>query len=129
MSSDLKINSIYQVSINVKDLDAAVGFYRDKVGIPFIAQFPPGLAIFDCDGVHLMFSAVPGESSTGNSIIYFNVPDIQESYETLKARGVAFTSEPHVIHSTDNYELWMAFFEDPDGNTMAIADERGELGA
>ena len=129
MSDEPKINSIYQVSISVDDLDAAVEFYRDKLGIKFIAQFPPGLAIFDCSGVHLMLSAIPGEASTGNSVIYFNVPDIQVGYETLKERGVEFSSEPHVIHSTDNYELWMAFFKDPDGNTMAIADERGELSA
>ena len=129
MSDELKINSIYQVSISVDDLDAAVDFYRDKLGITFIGQFPPGLAIFDCGGVHLMLSAIPGEASTGNSVIYFNVPDIQVGYETLKERGVEFGNEPHVIHSTDNYELWMAFFKDPGGNTMAIADERGELGA
>ena len=129
MSAELQINSIYQVSISVDDLDGAIDFYRDKLGIKFIAKFPPGLAIFDCGGIHLMLSAIPGESSTGNSVIYFNVPDIQVGYETLQERGVEFTSEPHVIHSTDNYELWMAFFEDPDGNTMAIADERGELSA
>ncbi len=127
MSDELKINSIYQVSISVDDLDAAIDFYRDKLGITFIAQFPPGLAIFDCDGIHLMLSAIPGEASAGNSVIYFNVPDIQVAYQTLRERGVEFTSEPHVIHSTDNYELWMAFFQDPHGNTMAIADERGEL--
>ena len=127
MSDELEINSIYQVSISVHDLDAAIDFYRNKLGITFIAKFPPGLAIFDCDGVHLMLSAIPGEASPGNSVIYFNVPDIQVGYETLKERGVEFSNEPHVIHSTDNYELWMAFFKDPDGNTMAIADERGEL--
>ncbi len=129
MSDDLRINSIYQISINVDDLDSAIDFYRDALGITFIAKFPPGLAIFNCGGIHLMVSAVPGEASTGNSVIYFNVPDVQVGYETLKKRGVEFTSEPHVIHSTDNYELWMAFFKDPDGNIMAIAEERGELGA
>lgn len=128
MSDGLRINSIYQVSVSVDDLDGAIDFYRDKLGIKFIAKFPPGLAIFDCDGVHLMLSSVPGESSTGNSVIYFDVPDIQVGYKTLKGRGVEFIREPHVIHSTDNYELWMAFFKDSDGNTMAIADERGELG-
>jgi hypothetical protein len=40
---------------------------------------------------------------------------------------VNFTGEPHVVHSSEGYELWMAFFEDPHGNTMAIKDERGEL--
>ena len=48
MSDDLKINSVYQISISVDDLDEAIDFYRDKLGVPFIAKFPPGLAIFDC---------------------------------------------------------------------------------
>jgi len=75
-----------------------------------------------------MLSAIPGETSPGNQVIYFDVPDIQDGYETMKSRGVEFTHEPHVIHSTGNYELWMAFFKDSEGNLMAIADERGELG-
>ena len=32
-----------------------------------------------------MLSAVPGESSTGNSVIYFNVPDIQVGFEALNS--------------------------------------------
>ena len=60
-------------------------------------------------------------------MLYFNGPDIQAGYETLKSRGVEFTGEPHVAHSTGDYELWIAFFRDSDGNMMAIMDERGEL--
>ena len=72
-------------------------------------------------------TASPEEAPTGNSVLYFNVADIQEGYEALRARGVEFTHEPHVIHSTNDYELWMAFFKDSEGNTMAIMDERGTL--
>ena len=46
MSNDMRINSIYQVSVSVDDLDGAIDFYRDKLGVKFIAKFPPGLAIF-----------------------------------------------------------------------------------
>jgi len=51
-------------------------------------------------------------------VLYFNGPDIHAGYETLKSRGVEFTGD---------YELWLAFFRDSDGNMMAIMDERGEL--
>lgn len=125
----MKLDSIGQVSVNVRDLDGAVDFYEGKLGLRFIGRFPPGLAFFDCAGVRLMVSAVPEDASTGNSVLYFNVPDIQEGYEALKSRGIEFTHEPHVIHSTDDYELWMAFFDDADGNTMAIMDEKGQLTA
>ena len=55
------------------------------------------------------------------------VDDIQVAYEQLDAAGVEFNREPHIIHSSDKYELWMAFFKDPDENQLAIMDERGEL--
>ena len=71
-----------------------------------------------------MVSGVSEGTSTGNSVLYFNVPDIQGAYEALRLRGVEFIHEPHIIHSTADYELWMAFFDDTQGNTMAIMDER-----
>lgn len=123
----MRLRSIGQVSISVDDLDAAIDFYGEKLGLQLLGRFPPGLAFFECDGVRIMVSSVAEESSSGNSVLYFKVRDIHEGQETLKARGVEFTHEPHVIHSAGDYELWMAFFKDPDGNTMAIMDERGEL--
>ena len=129
MKGPIKLSSIGQISLNVTDLDAAIEFYGEKLGLQFVGRFPPGLAFFDCNGVRIMVSAVPEETTTGNSVLYFNVPDIQQDYEGLKSKGVEFIDEPHVIHSTDDYELWMAFFKDPEGNTMAIMDERGTLNA
>ena len=124
--ADLKLGSIGQIAVHASDLDAAVEFYRDVLGLPFIAQFPPGLAFFDCDGTRLMISAVE-EGEGGTSTLYFNVPDIQSAYETLKSRGVEFVQEPHIVHSSGDYELQMAFFRDPTGNLMAIMDENGTL--
>ena len=129
MTIGRKLKSIGQVSVNVSDLDAAIDFYGGKLGLELIGRFPPGLAFFNCGGVRLMVSSGPEEVSTGNSVLYFNVPDIQDSYRGLKSSGVEFTREPHVIHSTNDYELWMAFFKDNEGNTMAIMDERGKLAA
>jgi methylmalonyl-CoA/ethylmalonyl-CoA epimerase len=41
----------------------------------------------------------------------------------LKNRNLAFTSEPHLIAKMEDHDLWMAFFEDPDGNTLALMQE------
>ena len=124
--TSLNLGPIGQIAVHAGDLDGAVEFYRDVVGLPFIAQFPPGLAFFDCDGTRLMISAVE-EGEGGTSTLYFNVPDIQSAYEALKSRGVEFVQEPHIVHSSGDYELQMAFFRDPAGNLMAIMDERGSL--
>ena len=124
--TSLNLGSIGQIAVHASDLDAAVEFYRDVLGLPFIAQFPPGLAFFDCDGTRLMISAVE-EGEGGTSTLYFNVPEIRSAYETLKSRGMEFIKDPHVVHSSGDYELQMAFFRDPTGNLMAIMDERGSL--
>ncbi len=92
----------------------------------FLFRAPPGLAFFDCAGVRLMLAVPEPESEEPpgrGRPIYFTVPDVSEAYETLKARGVEFVHEPQIIHSTDTYELWMAFFRDLDENLLAVMAE------
>ena len=115
---------ISQIALNVGDLDATVAFYRDTLGVPFIARATPGLAFFDCDGVRLMLSANAGAGSAGCAL-YFKVPDIERRYAELQGCGVTFDGPPQVIHAADDYELRMAFFRDPAGNQLAIMAEQG----
>ena len=60
-------------------------------------------------------------------MIYFTVDSAHAAAEELKSKGVRLESEPHIIHQTEHYTLWMAFFNDPDGNLMAVMSEEGEL--
>ena len=125
MNSQLNLNSIGQIAVSVSDIDRATAFYRDTLGMRFLFSAPPGMSFFDCDGVRLMLT-VPergGESPNGNSVIYYTVEDVRQATDTLKSRGVRFIGEPHVIHRTDTYDLWMSFFTDPDGNTLALMAE------
>ena len=115
---------VSQIALQVDDLDAAIAFYRDTLGVPFIAQAGPQLAFFDCDGVRLMLSGGAGGGGT-NCTIYFEVADIDRSYAELQGRGVEFDGPPQVIHSAAEYELRMAFFRDPAGNLLALMAERG----
>ena len=39
---------IGQLAIPVADLDRALAFYRDVLGLRFLFQAPPGLAFLDC---------------------------------------------------------------------------------
>ncbi len=122
----MDLGSIGQVGMAVGDIDAGVEFYRDRLGLRLIARAAPGLAFFDCGGVRLMLSAAQEGASTGNSVIYFNVADIRKSCAELEERGVEIGTGPVRVHSADDYELWMAFFKDPSGNTLAVMEERGE---
>jgi len=114
------LNKIPQLAIGVDDLDVCTAFYRDWLGLKFLFEVPT-MSFFDCDGLRLMLSTLGHERA--NSILYFDVADIQEAFETLKGRDVVFDDEPHVIHETDDLTLWMAFFKDPEENMLAIASE------
>jgi hypothetical protein len=62
-------------------------------------------------------------SSTQTSAIYFTCTDIALGVRELELRGIAFTSPPHLLAPMEDHDLWMAFFEDPDGHTLALMHE------
>lgn len=123
----MNLNKIYQISVYAKDLDEAVAFYRDKLGAKFLQKFdPPGLVFFDFSGTRLLL-----ERTGPKATLYFRVEDIDAAYEEMKAQGVEFIREPHLIFRDDSgmfgaagEEEWMAFFSDPSGNTLALATRK-----
>jgi methylmalonyl-CoA/ethylmalonyl-CoA epimerase len=54
------------------------------------------------------------------SVLYFDVADIDAAHRTLAGRGVRFRDGPHVVHRANDRALWMAFFDDGEGNIFAI---------
>jgi methylmalonyl-CoA/ethylmalonyl-CoA epimerase len=55
-----------------------------------------------------------------SSVLYFNADDLQKSHTLLRERGVKFRDEPHRVHSAGDRELWMVFFDDSEGNLLAL---------
>src|SRR5919106_7039336 len=91
------LSRIHQISMRVHDVDRAVRFYRDALGLQFLFAAPPQLAFFGCGGVRLMLSTPePGFDHPG-SVLYLNVDDIHHSHQTLTSRGVTFKTAPHKI--------------------------------
>jgi methylmalonyl-CoA/ethylmalonyl-CoA epimerase len=120
-TASLTWDDLGQIAQRVHDLDRAVGFYRDILGIPFLFQAPPGLAFFRCGTVTLMLSRPESaEFDHPGSVLYFRVPDLQAAYDTLVARGVSFDGPPHAVHREPNRELRMAFLRDTEGNPLAL---------
>jgi methylmalonyl-CoA/ethylmalonyl-CoA epimerase len=117
------LSKIHQISMRARDVDRAVRFYRDALGLPFLFAAPPHLAFFDCAGVRLMLTKPEAAFDHPGSILYFQVDDIAAMHRTLKARGVVFRSEPHKIATLADREVWLADFEDPEGNTLALMSE------
>ena len=123
----MRIDKLHQIALRAENIDSSVEFYRDKLGANFIAKFdPPGLAFFELDGVRLML-----ERSAPRTTIYFRVEDIDAAHRALVAAGVEFNDGPHLIHrdadgtfGTAGEEEWMAFFNDPAGNLLAVAERK-----
>jgi methylmalonyl-CoA/ethylmalonyl-CoA epimerase len=122
--STTQLSTIGQIAMIAKDVSRATAFYRDRLGMKFLFEFP-GLAFFDCDGVRLMISKPEkAEFDHPGSILYFKVRDIDAAHTDLVAKGVEFTDAPHLIAKLPDHELWMAFFKDSEGNTLALMEER-----
>src|SRR5690348_2300261 len=106
----MTLSRIHQISMRIHDLDRAVTFYRDTLGLPFLFSAPPGLAFFDCAGVRLMLSTPEQGFDHPGSILYFAADDIRATYEALKSRGVVFGSEPRKIATLADREVWLVDF-------------------
>jgi methylmalonyl-CoA/ethylmalonyl-CoA epimerase len=117
--------AIQQIAVNARDLGRATAFYRDRLGMRHLFDAPPGMSFFDCGGIRVML-ALPEkpEFDHAASVLYFRVDDIGRAHEELRARGVAFRGAPHLVARLPGREIWMAFFDDSEGNVHALTEEK-----
>lgn len=123
-------STLHQVARHHRDLDQAEAFYRTVLGLPRIARFePPGLAFFDLSPTRLLVEE--GDPAT-NSVLYLRSDDIDADWARLVEAGVEAVAEPHLVHpdpegvfGPPGGEEWMAFFRDPDGGLLALAQRKG----
>ncbi len=115
---------IGQIALHVSDVDRAERFYRDTLGLPLLFRFG-NLVFLDCAGVRLMLEG--GHESTGRReqfCVYFRVSQIEAVVAALRARQVYFERDPQLVARMPDHELWMAFMHDPDGNLLALMEEK-----
>lgn len=113
---------IGQVALTVTDVDRAITFYRDTLGMRFLFRTPT-LAFFDCAGIRLMLGLPEPNGESFHGIIYFKVADIQKAVETLSQRGVTFEAQPQPVARLEKHDLWLAALRDPDRNAIELMCE------
>jgi catechol 2,3-dioxygenase-like lactoylglutathione lyase family enzyme len=107
------------ITVATRDFDAAVRFYGGVLGLPEskrwgkmpAVEFETGnltIAVMQSDAFGLEFQA-------NNHPIELRVDDVEAARTELESRGVAFKGE-----TIDSGVCHQAFFEDPDGNALAI---------
>ena len=117
------LSRLTQIAMTVRDPERALAFYRDTLGVPLLFQAPPNLAFFNLDGVRLMLAPVGDGFEPPGSVLYFACDDIHTTHGELAARGVRFKGGPHMIAKLPDREVWLAEFDDGEGNTLALMSE------
>ncbi|WP_312476497.1 VOC family protein [Neobacillus sp.] len=117
------IQKVGQIGVPVKELDKAIHFYKDKLGLSLLFN-SDSMAFFECNGLRLLLSLPEKEEyAHSSSVIYFQVENIKETYENLIGKEVTFIDEPHIVAKMGQMETWMTFFKDTEGNTHALMSE------
>lgn len=112
------------VTVYVEDMDRALQFYTETLGLELAYRAGPGWAVVQTPdgfavGLHdAMDSASVGES--GSTTLGFHVEgDLEDVVRELSDRGVNFVTD-----LTEDTAVPLAYFEDPDGNQMYLAEAR-----
>ena len=106
----------------VTDLERAVSFYRDVLGLQLHRQESPSWAEFDAGGRRFALHSV-GDGQpvrTGGATAVFEVDDLNRAMADLTERGVTFVHDGDV----EGYARFASFL-DPDGNTVQIIEYAG----
>ena len=107
------------VTVSSKDIDKSVEFYGGVLGIPELKRWGsmPGVE-FETGNltIAVMRSDAFGvEPSVNTHPIALHVDDFDAAKAELESRGVEFKGD-----TLDSGVCYQAFFEDPDGNMLAI---------
>lgn len=105
-----------QVTLPCTNYEASVRFYK-ALGLRQIVSSPPRYARFEtAAGTTLSIHAVDGISETPQTVVYFEVTDVDLEVRKLKNLGLTFEAQ-----ATDQDWLWReAYLRDPAGNRLCI---------
>ena len=99
----------------VSDMDAAVAFYRDALGLATTFQ-SPFWSEFDTGETKLALHPASEENPAGSVQLGLGTEDLDNFYAAGQAQGLAFTSPPTDIHGTR-----VARFRDLDGAEISVS--------
>lgn len=116
--------TIGQIAINCRDVARATAFYRDVIGLPLLFE-AGGMSFLDAGGTRLMLGLPSApELDHPSSILYFRVDDIAQRAAAMQAAGARFRRLPQATHRDERMALWIGFFEDSEGNLLALMEEK-----
>jgi len=144
-----RLADLHHVGLTVSDIEAAIHFYRDVLGMKLMGRRPSVTADYVAqqtgyDNVELSVASFkvspdgqqslevvqymnhagpPANQATnraGNSHLCFVVDNFQACYDDLQAKGVRFQSAPVTITAGPNRGGMVVYFFDPDGHPLEL---------
>jgi catechol 2,3-dioxygenase-like lactoylglutathione lyase family enzyme len=113
--------------VTIVDVTRAKSFYADTLGLRLVAEEPPFALVFDANGIMLRLGMGKQLPPASGTVLGWQVPDIEVAVVTLKANGVQF--ERYSFLTQDDSGIWtsptgarVAWFKDPDGNTLSVSE-------
>jgi predicted enzyme related to lactoylglutathione lyase len=112
-------------TIYVSDMDRAVKFYTESLGLKLQYQAGAGWAQLDAGkgltlGLHGIHGGGPQPGQNGSTVIGFELDEpMDQAYEKLSNSGVRFQGP---IQDTEHVRL--AYFSDPDGNSFYLSENK-----
>src|SRR5262245_61133696 len=110
--------------VATKDAAKARVFYEQALGLTFVSDSPFAME-FDANGTMLRIQKVQELMPARHSVLGWQVADIQAAIGALMQNGVVF--EQYGFLSQDSHGVWtapsgakIAWFKDPDGNTLSL---------
>jgi catechol 2,3-dioxygenase-like lactoylglutathione lyase family enzyme len=108
----------------VDDVDAAIGFYRDRLGFDLDRHPAPGFAVLSTDGLRLLLNA-PGAGGAGQAggaprpggwnRFQLTVEDLAGTVDRLRGEGATFRGE--IVSGRGGSQILV---EDPSGNPVEL---------
>ena len=123
----MKSNTIEfgQLAITVSNVESALSFYRDILGLDFLFSPSESLAFLQSGSVRIMLSTPQGAGEVGkNSIPYFKVTSIEKFFDLAIDKGAIKEREPQMAAQMPDHELWTGFLRDPDNNLVGLMEEK-----
>lgn len=116
--------------IATRDPERAKEFYRDTLNLPLVSEELPFALVFDAHGTLLRVTVVRELQPAAYTVLGWQVPNVSEAAQGLRDRGVRFERYPGL--QQDDLDIWtapggarIAWFKDPDGNTLSISEHPG----
>jgi predicted enzyme related to lactoylglutathione lyase len=110
----MKLNYVIKF---VDDMERAVKFYRDVLGLPLKFQ-SPGWSEFATGETTLGLHPASQKNLAGAAELGFEVPDIQKFYEEMVGKGVRFSMPP----AKQDFGGLLGQFVDSEGGRCSVAE-------